>query len=77
MGKSVWLEIVGVDGVPQRREIATFARNVDGPRLDDFRPPLEKGRAIQRRLQEELAQFQTDQAGQQDRKCHDCNRLRG
>ncbi len=39
-------------------------------------PPAGKGQAIQRRLQEELTQFQTDQAGQQDRKCHDCNGLR-
>jgi hypothetical protein len=74
---NVWVELVGVDGVPQRREIAVVERIVDGARLDDLGLSLGEGKAIQRGLQEELTQFQTDQAGQQDRKCHDCNRLRG
>jgi hypothetical protein len=74
---NVWVEIVGVDGVPQRREIAIVERIIDGARLDDFGLSLEEGKAIQRRLQEELTQFQTDEAGRQDRKCYDCDRLRG
>ncbi|WP_322887333.1 ISKra4 family transposase (plasmid) [Sinorhizobium medicae] len=69
--------LVGVDGLPQRRQIAVVERIVDGACLDDLGLSLGEGKAIQRRLQEELVQFQTDQAGQQDRKCHDCNRLRG
>lgn len=75
--RMVWVEIVGVADVPQRREIASVERDVDGARLGDFGLSLEGGKAIQRRLQEELTQFQTDQAGRQDRKCHECNRLRG
>lgn len=73
----VWVELVGVDGVPQRREIAVVERIVDGARLNEFGLSLEESKGIQGRLQEELAQFQVDQAGQQDRKCHDCDRLRG
>jgi hypothetical protein len=73
----VWVETVGADGVPQRREIAIVDRSVDGARLDEFGLSLEEGKAIQRRLQEELTQFHVDQASQQDRKCHDCGRLRG
>jgi hypothetical protein len=74
---NVWVEFVGADGVPQRREIAVVERIVDGARLDEFGLSLEEGKTIQGRLQEELAQFQADQASQQDRKCHDCNHLRG
>lgn len=74
---NVWVELVGVDGVAKRREIAIVERIVDGARLDDLGLSLGDGKVIQRRLQEELTQFQADQAGQQDRKCHDCNRLRG
>lgn len=73
----VWVEIVGADDAPQRREIAIVDRIVDGARLDDFGLSLEEGKAIQRRLQEELTQIQVDQASQLDRKCNDCNRLRG
>lgn len=73
----VWVEIVGADDVPQHREIAIVERIVDGARLDDFGLSLEEGKAIQRRLQEQLTQFQTDQAGQKDRKCDGCNRPRG
>lgn len=73
----VWVEIVGADGVPQRREIAVIERIVDGARLHDFGLSLEEGKVIQRRLQEELTQVQVDQAGQQDRQCQGCDRLRG
>ena len=74
---NVWVEFVGTDGVSQRREIAVVERIVDGARLNEFGLSLEESKGIQGRLQEELAQFQVDQAGQQDRKCHDCDRLRG
>lgn len=74
---NVWVEFVGGDGVPERRQIASVARIVDGASLDDFGLSLEDGKAIQRRLQEELTQAQADQACQQDRRCRDCNRLRG
>lgn len=74
---NVWVELVGVDGVPQRREVATVERPVDGARFDDLGLSLEEGKAIQCRLQEEMTQFQADQAGQQDRECRDCNRVRG
>ena len=73
----VWVEIVSADSVPQRREIATVERIVDGARLGDFGLSLEEGKVIQRRLQEEFTQVQVDQAGQQDRKCPECPRLRG
>lgn len=73
----VWVEFVAADGVLQRREIAVVERIVDGARLDDLGLSLEEGKAIQRRLQEEFTQFQADQAGWQDRKCHECNRFRG
>lgn len=73
----VWVEIVGADGVPQRREIAIVDRSVDGARLDELGLSLEEGKAIHHRLQEALTQFQADEASQQDRKCHDCGRPRG
>jgi ribosomal protein S14 len=73
----VWVEIVGADSVPQRREIAIVDRSVDGPRLDELGLSLEEGKAIQHRLQAEFTQVQVDQASQQDRKCHDCGRPRG
>lgn len=76
LNMKVWVEIVGADGVPQRREIATVDRNVDGARLDEFGLSLEEGKSIQRRLQEEFTQLQADQASQKDRNCHDCGRLR-
>lgn len=60
----VWVEIVGAEGVPQRREIAIVDRSVDRARLDDFGLSLEEGKAIQHRLQEALTQFQVDQASQ-------------
>lgn len=74
---NVWVEIVSGDGIPQRRQIATVARIVDGASLDDFGLSLEDGKAIQRRLQEEFTHAQADQACQQDRRCRDCSRLRG
>lgn len=61
----MWVELVGIDGVPQRREIAIVDRIVDGARLDDLGLSLGEGKTIQRRLQEEMTQFQTDQAAQQ------------
>ena len=74
---NVVVELVGTDGVRQRREIAVVERIVEGARFDDFGLSLEEGKVIQRHLQEELTQFQVDQASQRDRKCHDCGRLRG
>jgi len=74
---NIWVELVGDDGVPERRQIASVARNVDGASFDDFGLSSEDGKAIQRRLQETLTQAQADQACQQDRRCRDCNRLRG
>lgn len=73
----VWVEVIGTDGVPQRRVIATVDRSVDGVGLDALGLSLAEGKAIQCRLQEELTQFQADQASRQDRKCHDCGRLHG
>jgi ribosomal protein S14 len=73
----VWVEVIGTDCVPQRREIATVDRSVDGVGLDALGLSLAEGKAIQCRLQEELTQFQADQASRQDRKCHDCGRLHG
>jgi len=32
----ICVELVGVDGIRQRREIANVERSVDGARLDDF-----------------------------------------
>lgn len=73
---NIWVELVGVDGVPQRLEISSVERIVDGARLGDFGLSLEEGKEIQRRLQTGLTQFQAAQAGQQDRKCKDCDGLR-
>lgn len=63
------VELVGVDGVRQRREIANVKRSVDDARIDDFGLSLEEANEIQLHLQKELTQFQTDQAVQRDRKC--------
>ncbi|NKJ40551.1 hypothetical protein FHT28_007327 [Rhizobium sp. SG570] len=67
------VELVGVDGVRQRREIANVKRSVDDARLDDFGLSLEEAKEIQLHLQKELTQFQTDQAVQRDRKCPHCD----
>lgn len=72
----VWVELVDADGVSQRREIVSIARKVDEARLDDFGLCLEESKGIQRRVQEEFTQFQTDQAAQLDRGCLECGRLR-
>jgi hypothetical protein len=61
------VELVGVDGVRQRREIATVKLSVDEVRLDDFGLSLEDAKEIQLQLQKEPTQFQTDQAAQRDR----------
>jgi hypothetical protein len=65
---NIWVELVGVDGVPQRLEISSVERIVEGARLGDFGLSLDEGKEIQRRLQTGLTQFQAAQAGQQDRK---------
>ena len=70
------VELVGADGISERREIASVERIVNGARLDDFGLSLEEGKAMHCRLQEELTQFQVDQASKQDRKCNGCGRLR-
>jgi len=70
------VELVGIDGVSRRCDIAKVDRSLDGARLNDFGLSLEEAKEIQRRLQQELTQFQADQAGQRDRKCQDCNRRR-
>nr|WP_210328950.1 ISKra4 family transposase [Mesorhizobium amorphae] len=72
----VWVELVGADGLPLRREIAIVARNVEGARLGDFGLSLDESKGIQRRLQEEFTQFQADQAAQLDRNCLECGRVR-
>jgi len=72
----VSVELVGMDRVPRRCEIANIERSVDGTRLADFGLSLDESKEMQRRVQEELTQLQTDQAAQRDRKCQDCNRCR-
>ncbi len=62
------VELVGIDGVSQRCESAKVDRSLDGTRLNDFGLSLEEAKEIQRRLQQELTQFQTDHASQRDRK---------
>ncbi|WP_037218014.1 hypothetical protein [Rhizobium sp. IBUN] len=62
------VELVGVDGVRQRREIANVKRSVDEARIDDYGLSLEEAKEIQLHLQKELTQFQADQAVQRDRK---------
>lgn len=74
---NVWVELVGADSVPQRREIASVIRDVDAARFEDFGLTLDESKGVQCRLQEELTQFQADQAGQLDRRCLECDRLRG
>ena len=72
----VSVELVGMDRVPRRCEIANIERSVDGARLADFGLSLDESKEMQRRVQEELTQLQTNQAAQRDRKCQDCNRCR-
>ncbi len=67
------VELVGADGVRQRREIANVKRSVDDARLDDLGLSLEEAKEIQLYLQKELTQFQADQAVQRDRKCLHCD----
>lgn len=62
----VWVEIIGADGVPRRREIAIIDRSVDGVGLEALDFSLADGKAIRGRLKEELTQFQVDQASQHD-----------
>lgn len=68
------VELVGRDGASQRCEIAKVDRSLDGACLNGFGLTLEEAKEIQRCLQQELTQFQTDQAAQRDRKCQDCDR---
>jgi hypothetical protein len=44
------VELVGIDGVSQRCEIAKVDRSLDGARLNDFGLSLEEAKEIQRRL---------------------------
>jgi len=74
---NVVVELVGADGVRQRREIAVIERVVEGARFNNFGLSLEEGKAIQHCVQKELTQFQVDQASQHDRKCHDRDRPHG
>ena len=54
---NVVVELVGLDGARQCREIAIVDRSVDGVGLDALGLSLAEGKAIQGRLQEELTQF--------------------
>jgi hypothetical protein len=73
---NVWVEMIGADGVPQRRDVASVIRNVDGARFEDFGLTLDESKNIQRNLQAEFVQFQVDQAGRADRVCMECGRRR-
>jgi hypothetical protein len=48
------VDAIGTHGVPQRREIATADRSVDGVGFHALGLSLAEGKAIQCRLQEEL-----------------------
>lgn len=74
---NVWVEMIGADGVPQRQEVASVIRDVDGARFEDFGLTLDESKNIQRNLQAEFVQFQVDQAGRADRVCKECGRRRG
>ena len=51
------IELIGVDGIPQRRETANVQRIADGARLAEFGLSLEEGKEMHRRLQKVLTQF--------------------
>ncbi|OCP19364.1 hypothetical protein BC361_31030 [Ensifer sp. LC54] len=74
---NIWVELVDADGARQRREIMSIMRNADDAQFQDFGLTLDESKGVQSRLQKELTQFQADQAGQMDRKCLECGRLRG
>ncbi|RUM95141.1 hypothetical protein EET67_24935 [Pseudaminobacter arsenicus] len=74
MKMNVWVEMIGADGVPQRREVAGVIRDVDGARFEDFGLTLDESKNILRNLQAEFVQFQVDQAGRADRVCMECGR---
>ncbi len=74
---NVWVELVDADGASQRREIMSIMRDADAAQFQDFGLSLDESKGLQGRLQGELTQFQADQAGQMDRRCLECGRLRG
>ena len=53
MELKILAEFVGVDGVLARREGFVIRRNADQPRLKDFGPTLEEGKAMLQRVQAE------------------------
>ena len=74
---NVWVEMIGGDGVPQRQEVASVIRDVDGAGFEDFGLTLGESKNVQRILQAEFVQFQVDRAGRADRVCMECGGRRG
>lgn len=71
---NIWVELIGANGKQQRQKIASVVR--DQARFQDFGLSLDEGKNLQNRAQQELTQFQVDQAAKMDRRCSACCSLR-
>lgn len=76
MKMNIWVELVDADGEQQTQKIGCVLRDSDHARFQDFGLSLNEGKDLQNRLQQELTQFQTDQAAKMDRRCSACCGLR-
>lgn len=59
----VWVELIGADSVPQRRDVASVMCDVNGAELEDFCLTLDEGKRIQNRLQESSRCFRRIKIG--------------
>jgi hypothetical protein len=73
----IWVELTGLDGTVDRREVLTASRDTERMDVSGFGLSLEEGKAVLSGLQAELTQFQVDQTSALDRACLGCGSLRG
>ena len=73
----IWVELTGLDGTVDRREVLTASRDPERMDVSGFGLSLEEGKAVLSGLQMELTQFQVDQTSALDRPCLGCGSLRG
>lgn len=74
---NVWVELVALTTCLNDENSQVLSAMSKARGFEDFGLTLDESKGVQRRLQEQLTQFQADQAGQLDRRCLECDRLRG
>ena len=63
----IWVELTGLDGTVDRREVLTASRDLERMDASGFGLSLDEGKAVLSGLQAELTQFQVDQTSALDR----------